>query len=140
MSVFYTDFIWQGQEYWLKFNFDAMKSFGKKYPDIDYTSEIVTNYAENMEMACEIAAELMAQGEKIRRHWGYPGRRIPDSEELKTISTPADYVEMVVALIQELIHGNGRTDKQENEEYDPWLLEAEKKKNYLASLNGQTSA
>lgn len=138
MSVFYTDFRWNGQEYWLKYNFEAMKTLEEKLPEVDYIKGIVENYAENVDMVCTVAAVLMAQGENIRRYWGYPGRRIPTSEELKTISTPSDFVELVVALIRELIHGSGRTDAVDPAaEYDPWLEESEKKKNFLASRNGR---
>lgn len=138
MSVFYTDFRWNGQEYWLKYNFEAMKTLEEKLPEVDYIKEIVGNYAENVDLVCTVAAELMAQGENIRRNWGYPVRRIPTSEDLKLISTPSDLVELVVALIKELIHGSGRTDAVDSAaEYDPWLEESEKKKNFLASRNGR---
>lgn len=139
MSVFYTEFPWHGQEYWLKYNFDAMKTLEARYPAVDYTAEIVQNYAENVEMTCDVAHELLIQGENLRRHWGYPVRRIPDCEELRSLSTPADFVELVVAVVQELIHGSQRNDDAENTEYDPWLEESEKKKDFRASLSGAPS-
>ena len=140
MSVFYTEFPWQGQTYWLKYNFDAMKTLEARYPGVEYTKVLVENYAENANMACDIAHELMSQGEMIRRRWGYPDRRIPSSADLRSLCSPVDFVDLVVAVVQEIIHGNGRNDGEDDEyEYDPWLLESEKKKNYLLSLNGRPS-
>lgn len=140
MSVFYTEFPWQGQTYWLKYNFDAMKTLEARYPGVEYTKVLVENYAENVDMACDIAHELMSQGEMIRRRWGYPDRRVPSSADLRALCSPVDFVDLVVAVVQEIIHGNGRNDGDDEEyEYDPWLLESEKKKNYLLSLNGHPS-
>lgn len=135
MSVFYTEFQWHGAEYWLKYNFDAMTTLDERFPETDYAAEIVQNYAGNMEVVCAVASELMTQGEAIRRFWGYPGRRLPSAEELRTISTPAEYVDLVVALVKELLRGNGKSEA-DPEDDDPWLLEAEKKKNFLRQLSG----
>lgn len=140
MSVFYTSYAWHGQEYWLKFNFVALKTLEERFPGVDYSRKIVDEYAEDIDLTCRVAEVLMEQGEVVRRRWGYPARRVPSSADLKELSTPADYVELAVAVVKELIHGGGRSDEQTPAEVDPWLDEFEKKKTFLASQSGPQPA
>lgn len=127
MGEFYRTYQWRGQELWLKYNFDAMKILNQKFPDEDFVREIAQHYADRPELVCVVAAELIRQGETLRLHFGYPPRRYPDALELQMISSPDEFLALVAAVLDELVRLNA-DDISEPLWEDPWLAEAEKKK------------
>lgn len=139
MGAFYRAHVWHGQELWLKYNFDAMKSLNERYPDMDYVREIASHSADQQTLVCAVAEELIRQGEALRLHFGYPRRRYPSAKELQMISSPTEYMALVIDVLEELTHKHDG-DSEESEWEDPWLEEVQKKTNFLASQSGSRLA
>ena len=110
----------------LVYNAAAHFNAAEKYPD-GLVKELQKPGEESFEALFWTLAEMVKQGELVRRYMGETPRQIPTAEQFKMILRPNQIAKVTAMVFEELARGLGTNN--DDEEIDLVLLEYEKKTN-----------
>ena len=121
-----------GEEYYLLYNGAAMFAL----QDVDL---IFTAISKDIDVFCRVVSVLSEQGELLRRYQGHDHGGIINAEEFKFMSTPAEMMNMRVAVLNALLSGMEREIEPEKAERDLSLEKFKKKPDGKRSSKKQTT-
>lgn len=108
----------------LVYNAAAHFNAAEKYPD-GLVKELQKPSTESFDALFWTLAEMVKQGELVRRYMGETPRKTPTAEEFKTILRPNQINKVTQMVFEELARGLGET--KDDEEIDLVLMEYQKK-------------